>query len=225
MPALPQPRGVLVAFLVVCVMNIVAVATGLEVLATVTKPFLVGLLLVWAWRACDRRPPGLLLLGLVFALLGDVLLEVPGTLAFLAGMAAFLVMQVCYIRGFLGLGAGAWLRAHRPVVAGWALLWVALNVALGPLLGDLRWPITVYSLALITMAACAVATGSRTIASGGVLFLVSDLLIGLRAAEVAIPASGVLVMSTYVAAQLLIVLGWVSLARARGDARRPVVTG
>lgn len=225
MTALPEPRGVLAAFVAVCVVNVVSVAAGVDALAVATKPFLVGLLLVWAFLAADRRPPRLLMVGLAFALLGDVLLDLPGTVAFLAGMGAFLVMQLCYIRGFLGLGAGAWLKARPLVVAGWAVLWLALNLALGPMLGELRWPITVYSLALVTMAACAVATGSRAIGIGGVVFLVSDLLIGLRAADVPIPASGVLVMTTYVVAQALIVTGWVALVRARHDAPAVAVTG
>ena len=222
---MPQPRGVFAAFVAVCVVNIAAVAAGIDALAVATKPFLVGLLLVWTFLATDRRPPRLLMAGLAFALLGDVLLDLAGTVAFLAGMGAFLLMQVCYIRGFVGLGAGSWLRARPVVVVGWALLWVLLNVVLGPLLGELRWPITVYSLALVTMAACAVATGSRAIAVGGVVFLVSDLLIGLRAAEVEIPATGVLVMTTYVVAQALIVTGWVARTRERRDAPAPVVTG
>ena len=82
-----------------------------------------------------------------------------------------------------------------------------------------------YSLALVVMAACAVATGDRLVGVGGVLFLVSDLLIGLRAADVSIPASGVLVMSTYAAAQVLITVGWVALVRSRHGAQQPVVTG
>jgi uncharacterized membrane protein YhhN len=222
---MPSPRGVFAAFVAVCVVNVLAVAAGIEALAVATKPFLVGLLLVWVFLATDRRPPRLLMAGLAFALLGDVLLDVPGTVAFLAGMGAFLLMQVCYIRGFLRLGAGVWLRARPVVVAAWALLWIALNVVLGPLLGELRWPITVYSLALVTMAACAVATGSRTIAVGGLVFLASDLLIGLRAADVEIPASGVLVMTTYVVAQALIVTGWVALVRIGRDEPAVAVTG
>ncbi len=225
MNALPQPRGVFAAFVAVCVVNVLAVATGIDTLAVATKPFLVGLLLVWAFLAADRRPPRMLTAGLAFALLGDVLLDVSGTVAFLAGMGAFLLMQVCYIRGFLGLGAGAWLRARPLVVVGWAVLWLVLNVALGPMLGELRWPITVYSLALVTMAASAVATGSRAIGVGGVVFLVSDLLIGLRAADVSIPASGVLVMTTYVVAQALIVTGWVALVHSRRDEPAVAVTG
>ncbi len=210
---LPAPRPVLVAFVVVAVANLVSVSVGISWLELVTKPFLCGLLVVWAWLACDRRPPGLLMAGLVAALAGDELLGPSGSAWFIAGMGAFLVMQVCYILGFLRLGAADGLRRRRWVLAAWALLWLALQVVVGPMLGELRIPIAVYSAALVTMAACAVAMGDRRIGVGGVLFLVSDLLIGLGAADLDVPASGFLVMSTYALAQLLIVTGWVLVVR------------
>ena len=211
--ALPAPRPVLVAFCVVAVLNLVAVTAGVTWLELVTKPFLCGLLLLWAWLACDRHPPRLLMAGLVAALAGDELLGPSGSAWFVAGMGAFLVMQVCYITGFVRMGAFAALRERRWVPAAWALLWLVLNVVLGPSLGALQVPIAVYSAALTTMAACAVATGHRRIGVGGVLFLVSDLLIGLGAADLDVPASGFLVMSTYALAQLLIVTGWVLAVR------------
>lgn len=210
----PEPRPLLQAFLAVTAVHLVAVAVDLAWLAVATKPLLVGLLLAWTYLACDRQPPALLAVGLAFALLGDVLLEVSGTVWFLAGMGAFLVMQICYIRGFLGLGARDRLRARPWVPAVWLVLWVLLNVVLGPSLGELRWPIAVYSLALVTMAATAAATADLRIAVGGAAFLVSDLLIGLRAADVEIPASGLLVMSTYCLAQYLIATGWVGLVHS-----------
>jgi uncharacterized membrane protein YhhN len=212
---LPAPRSVLVAFVVAAVANLVAVSAGISWLELVTKPLLCGLLLGWAWLACDRRPPRLLMAGLVAALAGDELLGPSGSAWFIAGMGAFLVMQVCYILGFLRLGAVEGFRRRRPVPVAWALLWLVLQVVLGPMLGELRIPIAVYSAALVTMAACAVATGHPRIGVGGVLFLVSDLLIGLGAADVDVPASGFLVMSTYAAAQLLIVTGWVLAVRTR----------
>jgi uncharacterized membrane protein YhhN len=212
--ALPAPRPVLVAFCVAAVLNLVAVTAGVTWLELATKPLLCGLLLVWAWLACDRRPPGLLMAGLVAALAGDELLGPSGSAWFIAGMAAFLVMQICYIVGFVRMGALARFREARWTAAGWALLWLVLNVVLGPSLGALQVPIAVYSAALTTMAACAVATGHRRIGVGGVLFLVSDLLIGLGAADLDFPASGFLVMSTYALAQLLIVTGWVLAVRA-----------
>ena len=217
--ALPAPRPVLVAFCVAAVLNLVAVTVGATWLELATKPLLCGLLLVWAWLACDRRPPGLLMAGLVAALAGDELLGPSGSAWFIAGMGAFLVMQVCYILGFLGLGAAEAFRRRRWVPVAWVLLWLVLQVVVGPMLGELRIPIAVYSAALVTMAACAVATGHARIGVGGVLFLISDLLIGLGAADLDVPASGFLVMSTYALAQLLIVTGWVLAVRT------PALTG
>jgi uncharacterized membrane protein YhhN len=211
--ALPAPRPVLVAFCVVAVLNLASVTIGVTWLELTTKPLLCGLLLLWAWLACDHRPPGLLMAGLVAALAGDELLGPSGSAWFVAGMGAFLVMQVCYIAGFVRMGALHRMRERRWVPAGWALLWLALNVVLGPSLGALQVPIAVYSAALTTMAAFAVSTGHRRIGVGGVLFLVSDLLIGLGAADIDLPASGFLVMSTYALAQLLIVTGWVLAVR------------
>ena len=56
---LPAPRPVLVAFVVAAVLNLVSVTADVRWLEIVTKPLLCGLLLGWAWLACDRRPPGL----------------------------------------------------------------------------------------------------------------------------------------------------------------------
>ncbi|HSN06179.1 MAG TPA: lysoplasmalogenase [Candidatus Angelobacter sp.] len=211
--AVPTPRPLLAAYLVVAVVHVVAVAADLAVLAHLTKPLLVGLLLGWTLIATHRDPPGLLVAGLLAALAGDELLEPSGTPWFLAGMAAFLVMQVCYVAGFVRFGAAARLRANRWVPVGWGVLWVVLNLVLGPSLGALRVPILVYSAALVTMAAMAVATGDRRIGVGGVAFLVSDLLLGLGVAGLDLPASDVLVMTTYALAQYLIVTGWVLAVR------------
>jgi len=216
---LPAPRPVLVAFVVAAVLNLVSVTADVRWLEIVTKPLLCGLLLGWAWLACDRSPPAALMAGLVAALAGDELLGPDGSVWFVAGMGAFLVMQVCYVVGFVRLGAADRLRERRWVIAAWALLWLVLNVVLGPSLGVLQVPIAVYSAALTTMAACAVATGDRRVGVGGVLFLVSDTLIGLGAADVHVPASGFLVMSTYALAQLLIVTGWVLLVREPARSR------
>ena len=139
--------------------------------------------------------------GLVFAFAGDVALLVPGTVPFLLGMACFLGTQVCFLLAFLR-------RAPlRPsAAAGYGALWAALNVLLWPSLGTLRVPILVYSLALSAMAAAAVAV-SRTVAAGAALFLLSDLLIGLGAADLDFPARDLIVMTTYIAALLLITTG------------------
>jgi hypothetical protein len=57
------------------------------------------------------------------------------------------------------------------------------------------------------MAAATTGVSARTAVGGG-LFLASDLLIGVGAAGVTLPGRGLLVMTTYIAALLLITTGW-----------------
>ncbi|BCY13039.1 lysoplasmalogenase [Actinoplanes sp. L3-i22] len=139
--------------------------------------------------------------GLVFAFLGDIALLIPGQATFLAGMGFFLGAQLCFLTAFL--------RAATPKIwafATYGLVWILVNALLWNHLGALRGPILIYSLALSAMAAAAVGVSRRT-AAGGALFLVSDLLIGIGAAGIHLPAAGVLVMTTYAAALALIVSG------------------
>jgi len=228
-PLLPREhRWLLVAYLVVAVVDVVGgQITAVDILGTALTPVLLVMLLVWVLLVLGGGAPRLLVVGMVFAWLGDVALDGPGDTRFMLGIGFFLVMQVCYSVGFVQLGTLTALRQRIWLPVGAAVLWVALNVILGPSLGDLRWPLAVYSAALVTMATLSLGVNAR-IGTGGVLFLVSDLLIGLGAADLDFPLRGMLVMATYALAQLLIVTGWVERvdvpdavdARAAGAAAR-----
>jgi uncharacterized membrane protein YhhN len=180
------------------------VATGLRVTALEwgIKP-LITLLLVWYLVTTPGRAPRPLVLGLSFAFVGDMLLMVPGTVLFLAGMAAFLGMQICYLIAFRRAGS----RPGWQTIAGYAVMWVAANVLLWPHLGGLAVPILCYSVALTSMAAFGAGL-NRRVGLGALLFLASDLMIGAGTAGLHPPAEGVLVMATYAAAQYLIVTGY-----------------
>jgi len=213
-PFLPrEKRWLLSAFLAVAVVDVVAEAAHLDVLAALAKPLLIPLLLAWVLAACGRVRPRLLVAGLALAWLGDLALMLPGDTAFILGLLLFLCMQVCYIVGFVALRAVDRLRQipWLPVVG--VLLWIGLNVVLGPSLGTLRIPLLVYSAALTTMAVLACGVSLR-VGPGGVTFLVSDLLIGLDAAGIAVPGHGPVVMATYAVGQLLIATGWVAQTRS-----------
>jgi uncharacterized membrane protein YhhN len=214
MPLLPtERRGLLVAFLAVAVLDVVGEAAHLDIVANVAKPLLIPLLLAWVLAVRGSASPRLLVAGLVLAWLGDVALMLPGDTAFLLGLMLFLGMQLCYIAGFVGLGAIARLRARPWIPVVGVVLWIGLNVVLGPSLGALRIPLLVYSAALMTMAVTACGVSVR-VGVGGVVFLVSDLLIGLDAAGIAIPGHGPVVMATYAVGQLFIATGWVAAYRS-----------
>jgi uncharacterized membrane protein YhhN len=209
-----EHRGILLAYLLVAAVNLVGAATGSTVLELVSKPLLVPLLIAWVVAVRRSAEPRLLVVGLVLAWLGDLALMADGTVAFLVGLGFFLAMQVAYSAGFVRLGGVAVLRRRWGLVVAAAVLWVGLNLGLGPALGELRLPILVYSAALVIMAtlACGV---SAVVGAGGVLFLVSDLMIGMGAADIELPARGFLVMATYIAAQLLIATGWLAASAQR----------
>ncbi len=190
--------------------ELTGVALSWEPLQWIAKPLLAPLLL---WYLVRRAGMSLVGWGLVFAFAGDVALLVPGFVPFLVGMACFLGTQVCFLRAFLRRAA-----LHRVAAAGYGVLWAALNAALWPSLGALRVPILVYSLALSAMAAAAAGV-SRTVAAGGALFLLSDLLIGLGAADLDFPGRDLVVMTTYIAALFLITTG---STRPAPQARGPV---
>jgi uncharacterized membrane protein YhhN len=209
-PFLPrQRRPLLVAFLAVAVLDVVAEAVHLDLLANLAKPLLIPLLLAWVLAVRRSTSPRLLVAGLALAWLGDLALSLPGDTAFLVGLLLFLGMQVCYIAGFVALRAVNRLRELPWLPAVGVLLWIGLNVVLGPSLGALRLPLLVYSAALTTMAVLACGVSTR-VGVGGVTFLVSDLLIGLDAAGIALPGHGPIVMATYAVGQLLIATGWVA---------------
>jgi uncharacterized membrane protein YhhN len=172
-------------------------------LRLVVKGMLMATLLGWVLVALGPRAPRWLVAGLAFAVLGDVLLDV----RFELGMVGFLLMQICYIVGFLRLGAWTGLRARWPVGVGYLIVGLGANIALGPHLGSLAIPVLVYSTAILSMAALASGVGSR-VGLGGALFVISDALIGVDKAGAGFPGRGMVVMVTYLAAQYLIATGW-----------------
>ncbi|MDI6104404.1 lysoplasmalogenase [Actinoplanes sp. NEAU-A12] len=191
---------ILPLFVAVAVAEVVAVAADWTAVQWVAKPLLGPLLIAYMFQRGQRD---LVTVALGFATAGDIALLVPGQTAFLAGMGFFLGAQACFLVAFL--------RRRPPqrwAFAGYGVLWALANILLWERLGALRVPVLIYSLALTAMAAAAAGL-SRRVAAGGLLFLVSDLLIGLGAAGIRPPAHGVLVMTTYAAALALITTGWV----------------
>ncbi|MDA0635290.1 lysoplasmalogenase [Nonomuraea sp. MCN248] len=189
----------LILFAVVAVADLIAVAWGIEWLEWVAKPLLCLVLAAYVLRTAPRQR--LLATGLVFATAGDVALLVDGQVAFLVGMTAFLVMQICYIVVFVRLGS----RPRLAAVA-YLLVWAAAAVTLWQPLGGLAAPVLAYGLVLVAMAAFA--AGVNAVAGiGGALFVFSDFLVGLGVTGADFSGRGVALMTTYILAQFLIVRG------------------
>ncbi|MFK2906031.1 lysoplasmalogenase [Dyella ginsengisoli] len=146
-------------------------------------------------------------IGLAFALLGDVLLMLPGDF-FVPGLAAFLLAHLAFLAAWLddsrfAVRPQAWLACLLAAVGLLWLLWPFVAPAL-------RVPVAVYALVLATMAGQAagrawqhaamadpLAHPARRAAFGAVLFMVSDSLLAWDRFRHALPLSALWVLGTY----------------------------
>lgn len=157
----------------------------------------------------------LVLLAVFFGFLGDFfLLLTTHRWAFPAGIAAFATGHVFYIVSFLRV------LTHRPA----AYVWIAcglISAAYAATLMRYLWkgiprklrvPSVVYMMVIGSMASCAIiyafsgATAFCRLAGiGGLLFVSSDSMLSIDAFHHPIRHRSILVMSTYIVAQTLIV--------------------
>lgn len=210
------PRAWLGAFTVAIVADLTAITFGFDELRWVFKPALTILLLGYlvVSVAPGARLARWMGLGLAFACAADIALLIEGTPAFLAGMGLFGLMQITYITVFIRLGALEPLRRRWFVAGAYLGFWLGANIVLWPRLEGLALPVAIYSLLLVSMGAIASGLGRLTL-TGGLLFVISDLILGLGKAGFDLPLAGQAVMTTYAAAQLLLVTGFVKALATR----------
>lgn len=213
-------RSLAAGYVLVSILNVIAVLTDNVDGELITKPLLMPLLLGWlVARMVGQWSPALtwLAVGLAFAWLGDLLLMGEGDLSFLLGIGAFAVMQACYLLAFTRVPGPGLVRAWKVALVPYVLVWVGLNAVLWPSAGALRIPVLVYSLLIVAMGVAALDLVIRVrqpygwwVAGGAGLFVVSDAFIALTAFGPLDPSRGIgaLVMTTYTLAQGLIVAGF-----------------
>ena len=158
---------------------------------------------------------GLVFLGAIIAsFLGDVVLLFSGELAFLLGLAAFLLAQIMYAWVFAQ--EGSW-RVFRELgiifLIGYGVgfvhfLWPHLQP-------DIRLPIILYAITICTMGVCALSRKPNVsrksfgwVVIGAFFFILSDSILALHRFAIDIPFRQFSVMATYMLAQYLIVIGY-----------------
>ncbi|MDY7064656.1 hypothetical protein PsexTeo8_10740 [Pseudomonas extremaustralis] len=170
-------------------------------LCLLVKPLPVLALLGWLHDAPPSDYRRWISLGLIFSLIGDVLLAWPGDL-FIFGLGAFLFAHLAYLKAYfsdcrrlallplaLALGAGA----------------ILLSILIAHGLGELLIPVVVYASVISAMLWRALARlGSEVpkrsallAAAGALSFVVSDMLIGINRFVVAFEAAPYLLIVTY----------------------------
>ncbi len=208
--AMVRPTGLIALLVLFAIACLVGEYLDVRWLVYLAKPAATITLIALALLGpptVSRRYRGLVVVGLVASLAGDIWLMLPGD-RFVPGLASFLVAHLCYIAAFAGAGGG-WRGPGAAlgvgVVAG------AILAVLWPALGALRGPVVAYVLVIAVMAWQAIArwqhvggASAALAAAGAVAFLASDASLALRRFVSDFPAGPVVVLATYWLAQYLI---------------------
>ncbi|HKM83893.1 MAG TPA: lysoplasmalogenase [Candidatus Acidoferrum sp.] len=199
-------------------------ATGVGIVAAITVHFLASAPLLWIfaplatililaiafanWRARNDRYSLWITIGLLFSLVGDVLLLRPDHF-FTLGLSAFLLTHIAYLFAFTR-------DTHFPARFGVWILYLLFAACCNFLLfsrlpAGLRLPIAVYSVFLVSMAAQAMGrsfllhtSAARYAAVGALLFVFSDSLLAFNRFYAPLRLAPLLILVPYYAGQWLI---------------------
>jgi len=187
-----------------------------------TKPLVMVMLILWSYSSSGywKGSPGWVGGGLIFSLIGDVMLQLPRRF-FIPGLFAFLLAHISYTIWFC-LPAP---KFHPILVALLLLIILGMYFYYQNLLKALKSrsygrkfliPVSMYGVTLCAMTISGCQTLLRTdwpiesagfSALGGILFLISDSLLGYNRFIQPLPGGKTLEMTTYHMAQFFIVLG------------------
>ena len=219
----------LILFFIAAIGELISIMAGLDQLHFVCKPMILVTLGVYYLSAAEENRSMIVVLAIVFSLAGDVSLMFDSIdpVYFMVGLICFLVSHVFYIVAYRqhqnheeanALQGIQKLRAAFPIV----LAGTGLVVILYPSLGDLKFPVIIYALVLVVMVLNALFRLGRTnnksfgfVFVGALFFMVSDSILAINKFLHPMEYSGLYVMSTYIAAQYLIVEGLINHSQGR----------
>jgi len=195
-----------------------------------TKPLLMPILLALIFtriKPLQTRFGRLIILGLIFSLLGDVLLMIREVDLFIPGLLSFLTAQILYSIAFLfQRNSSQSKRYFLSVILGFTLFYAVFMIFIQNhvlKLEDakvLSPAVFIYGAVICFMGISAALRKGQVSARsfififfGALFFITSDAILATsKFTEIALPYPNFLVMSTYVLAQLGIVLGAVEAA-------------
>ena len=202
-----------------------------QTLQLITKPFLIPLLMCWvALGANASRNRSIILVALFFSFAGDVFLlfEYKNPWLFIPGLVCFLLTHILYIAYFLSIPGNK--KSLLKIAPYLGLLvgayGVALVYVLFPTLGNLKVPVLIYAIVIMSMLLASIHVYSRVsqgaatlFVAGAAFFVLSDSLLAVNKFynPIAFPF---LIILTYCIAQYLIVAGFLKHANRNGDLRK-----
>mgnify|MGYP001164779671 FL=1 len=214
-----MPEAILLLTALVTLVNWTAIWRENITAYYVTKPLVLHGLILYFLTQVPLTPARLpFLIGLIFSLIGDVLLIPRGTRWFIAGMSAFSLAQLSYIWGFnISLPSMPVLFVGvLALMAGVLVLHLAIDrfAAVSEIKRSLLPFFKGYGVLVLAMAIsavlCLARPGWSELAAvfagiGGILFFVSDAMIGLDKLDRRLPKYKFWIIFTYHLGQFLIV--------------------
>jgi len=212
-------------FLLIAAINLLLIVLDYATITRFLKPFLMPLLFLYVYYQEAFSTKKLLLLGLTFSWIGDILLlfATKGELFFIAGLLSFLTAHVFYIYLFSKLRTTEAYKKNLVFWAGFIMIVLYLQSLLAlllPKLGTLKIPVSVYAVTISVMLAFAwrgyFSWNPSTrffILFGAMAFVASDSLLAINKFYSPFENASFLIMATYLAAQYGIVSGVVSFKK------------
>ena len=175
--------------------------THATLLCLLVKPLPVLALLGWLHDAPPTDYRRWISLGLLFSLVGDVLLAWPRAL-FIFALGAFLFAHLAHLNAYF---SDCRRLAVLPLVLALGVGAILLSILISHGLGDLLIPVVVYALVISAMLWRALARLGSDVpkrsallaATGAVSFVFSDTLIGINRFVVSFEAAPYLLITTY----------------------------
>ncbi len=217
----PVQKKISIAFWILALLDIIGIAAGIEMLHFIAKPLLMPALMLLLYYSRSNVPnKKLLLIGLFFSWMGDVLLMLENMhpLFFIFGLASFLTTHIFYVIYFLKISsAGPSLLKKKPVYFALVLAYgTSLVWQLYSYLGELKLPVIIYAAVICTMLLCSIhiffklnKQAALYYWMGATAFVVSDSLLAINKFYQPFAYAGILIMLTYCAAQFLIIRGYI----------------
>jgi alkenylglycerophosphocholine/alkenylglycerophosphoethanolamine hydrolase len=220
-----------IVFAALSVADLIAVFAVHDAWRPFTKPLLmpalIGVVLLTSGRF--DRVRSWLVMALLWSAAGDALLLSRSDTAFVEGTLAFALAHLSYIACFTLAGSGRGLVRRYPWVAiPYALGWIAATAIVAPHMGALALVAVPYSFLLTAMALVALNLVGRIplrpailAAAGAALFMSSDTNIAAArfVPALAPPHAEFIIMLMYLAAQVSIAAGIVSIQRSAARER------
>jgi uncharacterized membrane protein YhhN len=213
----PKTKQLFFLFTLVSIAEITLISTGNETMRLISKPLIIPTLAATYLVSTSNGKPfykDAILMGLLFSWIGDVLLHFEGY--FIPGLISFLTAHVFYIFFFSSTqSTNTSFFKLRPVmlIAVIAYL-IELMHLLWPHLGGMKIPVLLYGITISTMLSAAFwqyqkldTTTALYLIFGAGFFVASDSILALNKFKKPFDLAGIYIMSTYILAQLFIVLG------------------